>query len=58
MMPEPEYGSVTDAQGATVGGAYVHVLGADDAYLSRTITAPDGSSRAARLLRSSPPTRT
>jgi hypothetical protein len=35
-------GTVKDAKGAPVAGAYVHGLGADGAYLTRTKTAADG----------------
>jgi hypothetical protein len=36
-------GVLVDATGAPVGGAYVHALGTDGSYLSRTTTAEDGS---------------
>lgn len=36
-------GKVTDASGAPIAGAFVHELGADGAYLSRTTTGADGS---------------
>jgi hypothetical protein len=36
-------GTVTDSLGVPVGGAFVHVLGADDSYASRVSTAADGT---------------
>jgi hypothetical protein len=36
-------GKVVDAQGAAVGDAYVHLLDADDRYLSRTKSGADGT---------------
>lgn len=44
---EPEWrsitGTVTDAQGAPVAGAKIHVVGPGDEYLSRTLSGSDGS---------------
>jgi hypothetical protein len=39
----PVSGTLSDGAGAPVAGAFVHELGADGAYLSRTTTAEDGS---------------
>jgi hypothetical protein len=36
-------GTVTDSLGAPVGGAFVHVLGADDSYTNRVLTDDDGT---------------
>lgn len=36
-------GTLKDASGAAISGAFVHELGEDGAYLSRTTTADDGS---------------
>jgi hypothetical protein len=36
-------GTVRDAKGAAVGGAWVHAIGGDESYLSRTQAAADGS---------------